>query len=126
MLRLLSEKFSMIAEYQCKQYFELFCELIDHYFVTMQIGVNREAQVFNPESLLSLIIDRIKAYNQLRSNTEAAQEDQESIYVGLVQLTGKIIDNFDIKMSERIVESKNLIDEIFKNFLFASIFQHQT
>jgi hypothetical protein len=37
-------------------------------------------------------------------------------------LTGKIIDNFDIRMSERLVESKNLIDEIFTNFLFASIF----
>jgi hypothetical protein len=31
-------------------------------------------------------------------------EDTESIYIGLLQLTGKIIDNFDIKMCERLVE----------------------
>jgi hypothetical protein len=29
LLRLLSNKFSIISEYPCKQYFELFCELID-------------------------------------------------------------------------------------------------
>lgn len=71
-----------------------------------------------------MIIDRIKDYNKLAQSTATSgtQEDQEGIYVGLVQLTGKIIDNFDIKMSERLVESKNLINEIFTNFLFASIF----
>ncbi len=49
-------------------------------------------------------------------------EDAESIYIGLLQLTGKIIDNFDIKMCERLVEQKSLIDEIFVNFLFKSVF----
>ena len=37
-------------------------------------------------------------------------------------MTGKIIDNFDIKMCERLVEQKSLIDEIFVNFLFKSVF----
>jgi hypothetical protein len=40
-------------------------------------------------------------------------------------LTGKIIDNFDISFSEKIVESKNLIDEIFVQFLFASVFKQE-
>jgi hypothetical protein len=40
-------------------------------------------------------------------------------------LTGKIIDNFDISFSEKIVESKNLIDEIFTHFLFASVFKQE-
>ncbi len=49
-------------------------------------------------------------------------EDTESIYIGLLQLTGKIIDNFDITKCEKVVESKRLIDEIFVNFLFKAVF----
>ena len=52
------------------------------------------------------------------------QEEQENIYIGLIHLTDKIIDNFDISLTERVVHSKNLINEIFTNFLFASIFTH--
>jgi hypothetical protein len=62
-------------------------------------------------------------------NAEEALEqlysEQENIYIGLIQLTSKIIDNFDISFSEKIVESKNLIDEIFIHFLFASVFKQQ-
>ena len=49
-------------------------------------------------------------------------QDAESIYIGLIQLAGKIIDNFDIKLCEHVVEEKKLIDEIFINFLFKSVF----
>jgi len=52
--------------------------------------------------------------------------EQEEIYIGLIQLTGKIIDNFDISFSEKIVEQKNLIDEIFVKFLFASVFKQDS
>jgi hypothetical protein len=48
--------------------------------------------------------------------------EMENKYIGLIQLTGKIIDNFDISFSERIIEDKKLIDEIFIKFLFASVF----
>jgi hypothetical protein len=68
LLRLLSGKFSIIGEYPCKQYFELFCELIDQYFLIRQLSSKTkgpETEVFNPESLLSLIIDKIKDYNKL-------------------------------------------------------------
>jgi hypothetical protein len=41
-------------------------------------------------------------------------------------LTGKIIDNFDISFSEKIVEQKSLIDEIFVNFLFKSAFSQES
>lgn len=117
--------------------------------MTKSIGGSGEStsEIFNPETLLSLIIDKIKDYNSLAQTNEASpkgnseqingggapgteakkgpdEEDYESIYIGLLQLTGKIIDNFDISMSEKLVESKNLIDEIFVNFLFSSIFQH--
>ena len=49
-------------------------------------------------------------------------QEAESIYIGLLQLAGKIIDNFDIKLCEHVVEQKQLIDEIFVNFLFKSVF----
>lgn len=115
--------------------------------------------VFDPETLLSQIIDKIKIYNRASQKEVGASslkinvseplrgkvdsplstsvlspaiseqqsknlltEDAESIYIGLLQLTGKIIDNFDIKMCERIVEQKSLIDEIFVNFLFKTVF----
>lgn len=85
--------------------------------------------------MLGLIIDKIKEYNKLATTKGEDKEsqpsttgssdvnEQENIYIGLIQLTGKIIDNFDIKFSEKIVEQKNLIDEIFVHFLFASIFK---
>jgi len=47
----------------------------------------------------------------------------ESIYIGLIQLTGKIIDNFDISQTAKIVEQKNLIEEVFIKFLFYTVFK---
>lgn len=73
-------------------------------------------ETFNPEILLGLIIDKIKEYNRMAQ--EATLEDDtgnsgvqestgtselENIYIGLIQLTGKIIDNFDLSFSEEIV-----------------------
>jgi hypothetical protein len=37
LLNLLSERFGLITKYHCKQYFELFCELIDHYFMARSL-----------------------------------------------------------------------------------------
>ena len=130
-MRLLSSKFSIISQYHCKQYFDLFCELIDHYF-TYQSTQGAKSDAFNPESLLALIIDKIKEFNQLAathdsnndeaSAIQASAQEQEEIYIGLIQLTSKIIDNFDISFTEKIVEQKSLIDEIFVNFLFKTAF----
>jgi len=33
LLKILSAKFAMISEYPCKQFFELFCEIIDLHFI---------------------------------------------------------------------------------------------
>ena len=103
--------------------------MIDQYFILQSVGDSAHQAVFDPESLLSLIIDKIKEYNSQASTkaeaSSASKEDQEGIYIGLIQLSGKIIDNFDISLTEKLVESKNLIDEIFVHFLFASVFQHQ-
>ena len=65
LLKLLSSNFSIISQYHCKQYFELFCDLIDHYFNLKKLGGDhQEHEIFNPEVLLSLIIDKIKEFNQ--------------------------------------------------------------
>lgn len=65
LLRLLTSKFSLISKHPCRQYFELFCELIDHYF--SYAASIKGTDVFNPESLLGLIIDQIKEFNTLNS-----------------------------------------------------------
>ncbi len=49
-------------------------------------------------------------------------QDKESLMVGLVLLTGKIISKVDKELSEKIVRDKDLINELFKEFLFASVF----
>lgn len=59
LLRLLSANFARISDYPCKQFFELFCELIDQYFLAKTVGNVSQEQVFNPENLLSVIIDKI-------------------------------------------------------------------
>lgn len=46
--------------------------------------------------------------------------------IGLVQLTGKIIAKVDKTLSEKIVKDKDLINEIFKEFLFSSVFSSQS
>lgn len=53
LLRLLSNKFTIVSEYQCKQYFELFCDLIGQYFSQKSLGALSDEEVFNPETLLS-------------------------------------------------------------------------
>jgi hypothetical protein len=45
--------------------------------------------------------------------------------VGLIQMTAKIIGKVDTATSEKIVREKDLINEIFKEFLFASVFSTQ-
>ena len=69
LLRLLSSNFSLISDYQCKQYFELFCDLIDLYFIMHTlVGSSENSHIFDAESLLSTIIDYIKDYNRQARN----------------------------------------------------------
>lgn len=49
--------------------------------------------------------------------------DQERLLVGLISLTGKIIAKADKAVSDRIIEEKDLIGQIFREFLFASYYQ---
>lgn len=45
--------------------------------------------------------------------------------IGLIMLTQKIITKVDKELSEKIVSEKDLINEIFKEFLFSSVFSNQ-
>ena len=69
-LKLLSVNFSLISEYPCKQYFELFCELLDKHFleVASERQVNSQdavatREVIDSEALLSTVIERIREEN---------------------------------------------------------------
>ena len=63
MLQLLSNNITQISNYHSKQYFELFCSIIEYYFNITSFVLESEEQSFNPEQLLSHIIDKIKEYN---------------------------------------------------------------
>lgn len=48
--------------------------------------------------------------------------DNERVLVGLINLTGKILQNVDAEASAKIVEQKELVKEIFQETLFASYY----
>jgi len=52
----------------------LFCELIDQYFIARHI-ISQSQEAFNPEQLLSLIIDKIKEYNKSASEGQNGSEE---------------------------------------------------
>lgn len=102
------------------------------HFRKQQQGV-AEKDLFDAEDLLGKIIDKIRADKKETSNSKAKDEvdeitaqqqahDKENLMIGLVLLTGKIIAKVDKELSEKIVREKDLINEIFKEFLFASVF----
>ena len=70
----------------------------------MYRSFKQEVEAFDSQKLLGDVIEETKNYNKMfkEGKVEKIQE-QEQIYIGLLQLTGKIIDNFDIEMSEKII-----------------------
>lgn len=56
---------------------------------------------------------------------EQIAEERELLQDGLIKLTAKIIGTVDKTLSEKIVQEKDLINEIFKEFLFSSVFDKQ-
>ena len=51
--------------------------------------------------------------------------EQERLVTGLISLTGKIITKADKVVSDRIIQEKDLIGQIFREFLFASYYEAQ-
>ena len=67
-LRIMSDNFKLIFDYPCRQFFDLYSELIDQHFLSQTIGgINGDnnsidsQKTFNPEHILCLIIDKIRS-----------------------------------------------------------------
>ncbi len=133
LIKILSANFSQISDYPCVQFFELYNELIDLFYVKQSLGKYEESQIFDPEVLLSFIIDKIRSLKQTSGATEEEEDDifakeklelNEKFRIGLIQLLCKIITKVEAHISEKIVKEKDLIKEIFREFLFASFYGH--
>ena len=124
LIKILSANFSQISDFPCVQFFELFNELIDLFYARQTLGEKSdESQIFDPEVLLSFIIDKIRSEKQ---STSAADEEEDDIFakekaelnekfrIGLIQLLCKIITKVEAQVSEKIVQEKDLIKEIFR------------
>ena len=141
-LGLLAKNFEMITDKPARQFFDVLNTLID---LNSELDLSETQAVYNPEKLLSQIIDKIRSIqeaNRLAKIPLADEEkskrsevdelkisettaENERMLVGLINLTGKILQNVDAAASARIVEEKQLIKEIFQEFLFASFYQAQ-
>ena len=104
-MRLLSQNFSVISKYSCQQFLELFSELLDLYCQQKDALASEGPQVIDPEALLSSVIDQISAENQRASRAraegqmgeagaDAARTGSSGLFLGLITLAGKILDNF--------------------------------
>jgi hypothetical protein len=140
-LQLLSSNFSLISQYPCKQYFELFCELMDRYFLAAKAGPEDGgiASVIDSGALLSAVIDRIREENvkaqQARADGPAASggaravTEAAGLFQGLIQLAGKILDSCQdtspatADQSGNTAQQRGLITEIFTRYLFPTVFE---
>ena len=77
-LKLLSKNFHKISLYPCRQFFDLFNELIDYYCVKVTLG-SEESDLFDPEQLLSQIIDKIRADKAKGSEEQIGSEIDETL-----------------------------------------------
>ena len=137
-LGILARNFSTIQNKPSRQFFDLFTRLIDMkaYRDELMGATEDSSSIYDPEDLLNQIIDKIKAQQKMKMEQAAdanedeveAQElaaEQERLVTGLITLTGKIINKADKLVSDRIIQEKDLIGQIFKEFLFASYYQAQ-
>lgn len=111
---MLSAKFESSSKFESKQYFDLLIELIDEQFKEESSTSHKE---FDPKNLLGQIINKIQ-----KINSGEDPESTEQLYTGIIRLMTKIIENFDISLCEEIVLEKKLIEEIFVNLIFSSVF----
>ena len=138
LLGILARNFANISNRPSRQFFELFNRLIDlkaRRDDFLGQAADDSSEIYNPEDLLNQIIDKIKTQQKLQKEAgdgaaegedevKALEEaaEQERLLVGLISLTGKIIAKADKAVSDRIITEKDLIGQIFREFLFASYF----
>ena len=68
---------------------------------------------------------REHSINQEDHDATAQQkaQEQEKLMHGMFEIMIKIFKNCDPHISEKVVREKDLIDSIFKEYLFASVFK---
>ena len=133
-LKILSDNFKLVSEYPCRQYFALFCELLDEHFLASKAGA-QNLLVIDSEALLSAVIGRISEENQKaqqqraegkgKGQEPAAASEAASLLTGLILLAGKILDNCEQSLDSTAAASpqqKGLITEIFTRYLFPTVF----
>jgi hypothetical protein len=74
-IRLLSKNFYKISDHFCRQFFELFNELIDLHFIKVELG-SADMSIFDAEALLGQIIDKIRADN---TEKKQAKDDLDEV-----------------------------------------------
>ena len=91
-IRLLSKNFYKISDHFCRQFFELFNELIDLHFIKVELG-SADMSIFDAEALLGQIIDKIRADNTEKKqakddldevNAQEIAAEKERLMVGLI------------------------------------------
>ena len=80
LIKILSENFSKISDFPCVQFFELYNELIDLFYARQAFTQTDEKNqnVFNPETVLSFIIDKIRS--EKNSYNDAKDNDEDDIF----------------------------------------------
>lgn len=71
-LTLLVENFGLISENPSQQYFALFCQLLDQYFLENKLRSKDTKNLIDPEKLLSAVINQIRDAN---IKTQKAKEE---------------------------------------------------
>ena len=131
-LGLLAKNFENISDRPARQFFDLLNELIDLNAIDECLAEPNELKIYDPEKLMSQIIDKMRAISLVNrsqqmmlsdDNSTMAEVDalkaaetsseNERLLVGLINLTGKILQNVDAEASAKIVEEKELVKEIF-------------
>lgn len=92
LLKLLSKNFYKISDHFCRQFFELFNDLIDLHFIKVELGT-ADMSLFNAEQLLGQIIDKIRADNSEKKLDKGVEDEvqakeqaaeKERLMIGLI------------------------------------------
>jgi hypothetical protein len=76
LIKVLSANFNKISDYPCVQFFDLYNELIDIYYMNKAMSADaKDDDVFDPELLLSFIIDKIRTN---KSAIKAAEDTDDT------------------------------------------------
>ena len=77
MIKILSANFNKISDFPCVQFFELYNEMIDLFYTKQALSAEAGEKIFDPEALLSFIIDKMRADKQ---NSGTGDDEEDDIF----------------------------------------------